>query len=120
MTPSEIIRADAIERGLDPAKVLTYVAAMLKQQKVLMLQKNNSVLILQRIEDNNASLHLFTEDSPLTLAKSIKYFIDKIAASDLRAVYGKADNEQIVEMLRRLGVEIQESDNPRYNWMAFV
>lgn len=120
MKPSEIIKADAIERGLDPNRVLRNILVLLRNKDAIMLQKNDSILIVQKLRGNNATLHLFTEDSPLALARAITYFMETIKASDLRAVYGKADNDEIVEFMRRIGVPVQESDKPGYNWMALI
>lgn len=121
MTPSEIIKKDAEQRGIDPQKLLTSVAVLMKKNNAIMLKENDSILLLQPIsEQGDVELHLFTEDAPLTLAKSLTSFIKKIRASDLRAVYGNADNEQITQFLTRLGVEVKESDKPNYNWMALV
>jgi hypothetical protein len=120
MTPSEIIAADAKERNLNPEAVLVTVSAMLKQDRAVMLQKNNSVLLLEKIDPGVVALHLFADDTPLTLVKSVRYFVEKIRASDIQAVYGLADNEQIVNLLMSLGVPVQESDRPNYNWMAMV
>ena len=120
MTPTEIITADAIERDLNPQSILLSVSRMLQTEVAVMLQKNNSVLLLEKIDVGSVALHLFTEDQPMTLARSIKFFIDKIKSSDIEKVYGLADNEQIIDLLISLGVAVQESDNPNYNWMAMV
>lgn len=120
MKPSEIIRADAQQRGLDADAILKSLAILMKQKKALMIHEANSLLVLIKIGDGLAELHLFTEDSPLALAKALKKFIDQIRNSDLKAVYGQADNPEIVNMLKRLNVEVQEPDLPKYNWMALV
>jgi hypothetical protein len=121
MKPSEIIKKDAEQRGIDPQKLLASVAVLMKKNNAIMLKENESILILHPIgNEGDVELHLFTEDAPLTLAKSLTSFIKKIRASDLRAVYGDADNEQITQFLTRLGVEVKESDKPNYNWMALV
>jgi hypothetical protein len=120
MKPSEIIVADAINRGVNQEVVLRSVLKMLKDKTAIMLQKNNSVLILENIGNKSAALYLFTQDQPMTLVKSVKSFIDTIKKSDLQAVYGRADNPQIIGLLQSLGVPVQQSDNPKYNWMAMV
>jgi len=120
MTPSEIIKKDAEQRGIDPQKLLASVAVLVKKKNAIMLQENESILLLQPIGEGEVELHLFTEDAPLTMAKSLTKFIEKIRSSDLKAVYGDADNEQITSFLTRLGVDVQPSDKPKYNWMALV
>lgn len=120
MKPSEIITADANNRGVNPGVVLNSILKLLKNKTAIMLQRNNSVLVLEDIGKKSAALYLFTQDQPMTLAKSVKMFIETIKKSDLRAVYGKADNPQIIGLLQSLGVQVQQSDNPKYNWMALV
>ena len=120
MTPSEIISADLQSHGNDPQEGLRAISLSLKSKNSILLQENNSVLFLRKIGKGIVELHLFTQDSPLTVAKSASSFIKKIRNSDLKKVYGNADNEQIVELLRRLKVDVKDSDKPEYNWMAKV
>ena len=120
MTPSEIIMADAKRQGVDPKVILDTCAKLIKAKLATIIQDNNSVLLLTFIDRQDVELHLFTADPPLTLAKSLMGFIRTIKESDLRRVYGKADNSGILEMLKRIGVNIMESDKPQFNWMAEV
>jgi len=54
------------------------------------------------------------------LVRALREFIKKIRSSGLDAVYGKADNPQIIQMLKALDVEVIDSDLPEYNWKALV
>lgn len=120
MTPSEIISADLQKNGIEPTEILRAIAVGLKAKTLIQLQENNSILLLRKIGDGAVELHLFTVDAPLKLAKSVIAFIKKIKASDIERVYGKADNEQIIQLLKNMDVPVEESDNPEYNWMAMV
>lgn len=120
MKPSEIISADLQSNGVDPTESLRAIAIGLKAKTLIQLHENDSVLLLRKIGDNAVELHLFTQDSPLKLAKSIISFIKKIKSSDIERVYGNAENQQIVQLLRNLDVPVQDSDKPNYNWMAIV
>ena len=117
MTPSEIIQADAQRTGYDVKAALLKLKDQLESGQSVMLRENNSLLVLTRIGDGMAEIHLFTADKPLTIAKSALKFLEKVSQSDTQRVYGKADNPQIVQLLRNLGMEVQESDRPEYNWM---
>ena len=117
MTPSEIIQVDASRTGYDPNLALTKLKGQVESGQSIMLRENDSILVLTKIGDGIAELHLFTADKPLTLAKSALRFLEKVRQSDTQRVYGKADNDQIVQLLRNLGMEVQESDRPEYNWM---
>jgi len=120
MKPTEIIAEDAKRNGVDPAPILDKMSRSIKSGSGILLQSGNTVLILRRFSKGLAELHLFTTDSPMTMIKALREFIAKIKQSDLTAVYGKADNEQILQVLRSLGVNVQESDIPGYNWKALV
>jgi hypothetical protein len=65
-------------------------------------------------------------DPPAKVADSLKYFISKIKASDVKKVYGKSNEAQDAELqktlqlLKSMGVDVQKSNNPSYTWMAPV
>lgn len=120
MTPSQIITADAERNGVDPRRVLSYVAKIVQSGQGTVTQAGNSILLITSIGDGAVELHLYTVDTPLALAKNLRHFIDVIKQSKARRVYGKSDNQGILEMLRRLGVNVEESDMGQYNWMANV
>ena len=110
MTPSQIITADAERNGVDPRRVLSYVAKIVQSGQGTVTQAGNSILLITSIGDGAVELHLYTVDTPLALAKNLRHFIDVIKQSKARRVYGKSDNQGILEMLRRLGVNVEESD----------
>jgi hypothetical protein len=118
MKPSEIILNSV--HSQDPKMVLAKIDAALRTGNAILLQENNSVLFLLRFAKGKVALHLYTQDTPLTLAKSISRFIQKIRNSDIKEVYGKAENPQILRFLETLGVDVMTSDNPKFNWMAKV
>jgi hypothetical protein len=120
MTPTEIIVADAQRNGVDPNRLLSYVSQQIQSKKAVLMSANNSLLLIITMPDDTAELHLYTADSPLGLMKSVTEFINDIKRTGLKRVYGKADNQEILEMLKRLGVDVQPSDRPEFNWMASV
>jgi Icc-related predicted phosphoesterase len=120
MTPSEIITADAQRNGVNPNSVITKMEKLLKSKKAIMLQHGDSVLIIRKFGDGLAELHIFTTDTPREIINAIKTFISKIKKSDIQTVYGNADNNQIIRVLKSLGVIVQNSDIDGYNWKADV
>jgi len=117
MTPSEIIRKDSEKRGIDVDTVLQGVNALIQGNAAILLQENNSIALLHNLGDNRVDVHFFTVDSPVTMASSIARIFTKIQDSEIEKVYGKADNEQIIRLMRSVGVNTQDSDLPEYNWM---
>lgn len=122
MTPSEIILNDQYSQADDPKKVLSAINQILKAGNGVLLQKNNSVLFLVRLGEGAVELHLYTVDAPQSLGSAIQYFIEKIRASDLKTVYfiQPKSGEQIIEMLKMYGVDVQQSDREKYAYMANV
>jgi hypothetical protein len=84
------------------------------------LQNNNTVLVLQKIDDGQFATHLFSQDAPIPLSRALIMFFRKIKKSGIKAIYGDATGN-ILNLLRRLsqkvGVPIKESDRPGYTWM---
>jgi NhaP-type Na+/H+ and K+/H+ antiporter len=127
MKPTEIINAEYQKLGKDPSKFLRALNIALNKKLAIIMQENDTVLLLIATNDGNAELHLFTQDSPIKLAKALSRFVDKIRKSDLKAVYGPKEDvpnsnrlQQTLTMLKTLGVNVQPSDNPKYEWMAKV
>lgn len=118
MKPSEIITADAKRNGVNPAPILNKLGRNLKEKNAILMQSGNSVLIVQKIGKGIAELHLYTADDRAGLIRAVRDFIEKIRKSNLEAVYGNADNPQIIELIKSLGVNVEESDLPEYNWKA--
>jgi hypothetical protein len=120
MKASEIIKQDIDSHGQDPNAALVTINQAVQSGHAILLHDNNSVLFLLRFAPNMVELHLYTTDSPLSMVQSLKVFIQKIKQSDIKAVYGKADSPQIVRLLKSIGVPVEDSNIPKFNWMARV
>lgn len=123
MKPSEIILQDSERNGVDGQRLLNGIASQIKNKQSILLQENDSVLVLSHLQGKprNFTLHLFTADAPLTLAKSITTFIKKIRDMEgAQNVYGATENQQLLALLKRLGVDVLDSDLEGYTWMAKV
>jgi hypothetical protein len=117
---SHIIEQFMISRGQDPAKRLNAIYRLVKLGDAILLQENESVLELRKISPGLVYCHLYSLDKPMTLIKSLTKFIKKVRQSDIKAIYGKADNAQIITLLKSLGVPVTDSDLPEFNWKATV
>jgi len=120
MTPAEIIAADSQKHNVDPQKVLSVIAHFVQNKTGKILHYGNSVLFVRMISDENAELHIFTQDSPIAIAKSVPRFWNALKQMKIKHVYGKADNQEILQLLKRLGADIKKPDLEGYNWMAEV
>jgi hypothetical protein len=127
MKPTEIINAEYQRLGKDSSKFLKTLSVALRKKLAIIMQENDTILVLIALGDGNVELHLFTADGPFKVAKALAKFINKIRKSDLKAVYGPKENvpnsnklQQTLSMLKTLGVDVLPSDNPKYAWMAKV
>jgi len=120
MTPSEIITADAQQRGIDPQQVLGAIAQLIQNETGKILHTGNTVLFIRLLSPEIGELHLFTEDSPVAIAKAVPKFWNSLKQMGIARVYGKADNQEILQLLNKLGADIQQPDLEGYNWMAEV
>jgi hypothetical protein len=127
MKPTEIINAEFQKLGKDSGEFLRLLNVAINKKMAIILQEGDSILILLTIGEGLVELHLFTTEGPLKVARALSKFIDKIRKSDLKAVYGPKEDvpnsnklQQTLTMLKTLGVNVQPSDNPKYEWMAKV
>jgi hypothetical protein len=126
MKPTEIINAEYQRLGKDSSKFLKTLSVALRKKLAIIMQENDTILVLIALGDGNVELHLFTADGPFKVAKALAKFINKIRKSKLKAVYGPKDVpksnklQQTLSMLKTLGVDVLPSDNPKYAWMAKV
>ena len=118
MNASEIIAQNSEQLGMDPREAVAAIAGAIKNKVAFLLQQNDSVLYIKPISEVDAEIHLFTMDSPLVLAKSISYFFNILKKGHYKNFYIKENNPQIIELLKRVGVPVQHSDKPEYNWKA--
>ena len=126
MTPSEIIAQETQTVGGDADVLLRKIDKLVDSKAAVLLQKNDTVLLLIAIAKGMAELHIFTVDRPAKVIEAVKYFVDKIKDSDIKRVYGSGNTTQdaklkkTLDVLDRLGVDVQKSNQPEYQWMATV
>jgi hypothetical protein len=125
MPPSQIITAD-LGRTMPPeelGQLFNNLSALTDEGKVFILQENNTIIVLISIANEVAEVHLFSVDEPLITARSIKVMLDELNRSHLKRIYGNVDNEDTPKMLALMnsfGMQVEQSDNPEYVWMANI
>ena len=125
LPPSQIITDDLENKvSIEEAQqIIEVLGALNDQGRVFILQENNTIIVLISIADNVAEVHLFSLNEPLVLAKSIKVMLGELNRSHLKRIYGNVDNEDTPAMLALMnsfGMQVEESDNPEYVWMANI
>ena len=126
MKPSEIIKQEAQKIGYNADEMLGKISKLVNSKAGILLQKNDSLLLIIGIAKGVAEVHIFTVDRPAKIAESLKYFIEKVKGSGLKKIYGSENEDQAnrlkqtLALLTRLGVPVQKSNWNRYSWMASI
>jgi hypothetical protein len=120
MTPSEIITQEAQNKGVDPKQALQKTVTAINSGHAVMLQENNSVLLVIRLGDRKASLYLTTVDSPMALKSSFIGFLKKLKTSEIHTVYVDTKNPQIIRLMNKTGWDVKKSNNPKFTFMAKI
>lgn len=120
MTPSEIIIKEAQSQGVDPETAVRQTSGAVKSGHAVLLQKNNSILLVVRLGDGRAALYLSTADSPITLRSSFSGFLKKLKASEVKKAYIDTKNPQIVRLMKKTGWDVEKSDMPKFTYMAKI
>jgi hypothetical protein len=123
MTPSEIITQEAQKYGGNADILLRKINKLVQSKAGILLQKNDSLLLLISIAKGIVEAHIFTMDSSAKAINSLKYFKDKIMNSDIQKMYFKENAKQqdelnkTLQLLKSFGLNVQKSNLPRYDWM---
>lgn len=124
LPPSQII-TDDLERKASLEEVqqtIEYFDKTNNEGKLFILQENNTIVVLVSIGEGIVEAHLYSLDTPIVMARSMKVMLDELKRSHIKRIYSNVDEDtpKILALMKRFGTDIQESDNPKYVWMADV
>lgn len=118
---SQIIMNDAHAKAAGAEKVAQAIQQLVEQGKAILLQHNNSIIVLISIGDGEVEIHLYTVDPPHRLASAMKYFHDELVRSGIQKVYGtEMPDKQLIKLMLAVNIPVEKSDKPDYYWMAPV
>jgi hypothetical protein len=117
MKPSEIIKFDAQKNGLNPNYFLKVVAKIVSDKLGIILQHNDTVLLVIRLGDGRAEVHIATADSPLRVLSALKYFFKKLSESEIHKIYLTSEPKDTLSVLKKLNLKIKQSDLKQYKVM---
>jgi hypothetical protein len=120
MKASEIIQANAQRLGIDPNEVLQTIQQEVESQNSILMQKNDSLFVLTKIQPNVAGVAMFTADGTMTLPRSISEAIAEMKKEGISTIYGDNENTDLLNGLKQAGVQIEKSDLPDYAWKATI
>jgi len=124
MTPSQIIAADHKRFGhsqADTARLMETMQAMIQKNMAHLVQHGNSLLFLVNLGNKAAEINFFTADSPQKIKSSMVYFIKQVKNAGFNKVYGEDGGpilNKTLQLLDKLGLNVEKSDSPKYYWMS--
>ena len=124
MTPSEIITQEAQKVGYDADVMLRKINKLVQSKAAVLIQKNDSIMLLIGIAKHVAELHFFIADDSKKLKDSVAKFAKELKSSELNTIYGvieKQHNDLLKDafnLLNKNGVNVEKSNLPSYIWMA--
>ena len=124
MTPSEIITQEAQQVGYDADVMLRKINKLVQNKAAILVQKNNSLMLLIAIAKGVAEVHFFIADDSEKLKDSMAKFAKELKSSDTKTIYGDVEKqsnpllEDAFDLLSENGIKIEKSNTPEYVWMA--
>lgn len=120
MKPSEIIQSYAQKLDADPEEILQKIQQEVESKNSVLLQKNDSVFLITKIQPNVVGVAMFSSDQPMTLPRSIADAMAEMKQKGIATIYGDNENADLLNGLKQNGVQIKESDLPDYAWKATI
>lgn len=123
MTPEEIIKKSSWASGTDPDANWKTIDAVVKHGGGKLLRHKNSVLFLGGIPNQRAyfSCHFYSTDSPVeTKTNGAALFNEVKQIKGIERVYGNTKDQNIIRLMRLVGVDVMPSDLPQYTWMSEI
>ena len=119
---TQIITEHSKKYGNDPVEELAAIYKLGRTGDLLLLQENNTIVALRKLKPYIVEFNFYSIDSPEALAVSMLSLIKKIQDGDIKAMYGlfEEGGASIVQLLKKVGVNVTASDVPAYNWKALV
>jgi hypothetical protein len=118
---SQIILNDPHAKEHGAEQVVQAIDKLVQEGKAILVQHNNSIIVLVQIGDGEVEIHLYTVDPPHRLASAMKYFHDELVKSGIHTVYGtEMPDKQLIKLMLAVGIPVDKSDKPNYYWMAPV
>lgn len=119
MKPSEIILQDKYAQEDGAPAILRKISALVKSKDGILLQKNDTVMLIIRLGDSAVEIHVYTVDEPSKVVDSMRYFVKKLLDSDIEKAYfvQPRSGDNMAKMLKMFGLNLEKSDRPNYAYM---
>jgi tRNA G18 (ribose-2'-O)-methylase SpoU len=109
MTPEQIISYETGRKGMNSNAILAKLRKHIHEHDANLLQKHDTLMYLNRIDDHNADVHFISMDAPLILVKSIAYFLDLAKKHGIKVLHTSSKNPKVMQALKANHTHIMQS-----------
>lgn len=120
MKASEVIAQSASNSGMDPQAALQEINKEIQNPDTKIVQSNDSVLLVSKIQPGVADVALFTVEAGQKLIASVASLLQKVKSSGIQTIFGDAENTELISALQQSGVQLSQSPDPSYGWVATI
>ena len=119
MTPTQIIMNDptSLEDGYE--NVISALEQRIDEGNSLLIQKDNSLLFLTRIDDGVVEAHFYSTENAHKVVSAVQHFINEMVKNGIKLMYiydfGDANMNRILQMI---GLNVLTSDREPYQFMV--
>jgi hypothetical protein len=114
MKASEIIGQYSQSQGIPAQSAIAAANEAVSSGNSVLLQENDTVLVVTKIKPTVADVAMFTADSPQVLQQSLMALLNKLRQSGIQMIYGDLENKDLVSLLQQSGMQLSQSDLPNY------
>jgi hypothetical protein len=109
MQPYEIIeKSDEVkDSDMDWKKIYAIVLASVQANQYRVMRNGNTLFWYKIVQPKEAQVFIFNADTHKNLIRNFKEFARAMDIAGFRKVYGDTENEQMLEVIKRLGYPVE-------------
>lgn len=119
MTPTQIIMNDptSLEDGYE--NVIAALEQRLDEGNSLLIQKDNSLLFLTRIDDGAVEAHFYSTETAHKVVSAVQHFINEMVKNGIKVMYiYDFGDDNMNRILQMIGLDVLPSDREHYQFMV--
>jgi len=119
MTPTQIIINDrtSLEDGYE--NVISALGQRLNEGNSLLIQKDNSLLFLTRLDEGVVEAHFYSTESAHKVVSAVQHFINEMVENGIKVMYiYDFGDDNMNRILQIIGLTVLPSDRDPYQFMV--
>jgi deoxyribodipyrimidine photolyase-like uncharacterized protein len=119
MTPTQIIINDrtSLEDGYE--NVISALGQRLDEGNSLLIQKDNSLLFLTRLDEGVVEAHFYSTESAHKVVSAVQHFINEMVENGIKVMYiYDFGDDNMNRILQIIGLTVLPSDRDPYQFMV--